>query len=293
MNSDWIRAIATPPGEAGSGRVRYAAAMGLHRDGMIGDRVLEIYRISAADDTQDPAVMIAAEGFALPQAEAAIRTLVAQADAYLATRAGPGIGDVRAGIASVPSAAVISVAAQLHPVVAAHLGPALAAVRTEWPALAAAIEAAAPHLRWSPYDQYSRDAIGADFANGHAFATIIGEDAPIRTAGYDFGLFLIAPGVLYRDRCHAAPELYAPLTGPHGWRFGPGAALIEKPAHVPVWNPPFQPHLTKVGPLPFLCLFCWTADVNEPARVIPASDWPVLEAWRIGDAPRTDEARLP
>ncbi|MDZ7908534.1 MAG: dimethylsulfonioproprionate lyase family protein [Gemmobacter sp.] len=116
------------------------------------------------------------------------------------------------------------------------------------------------------------------FADGHAFASLLGEAAPIPAQDFDLGLFLIAPHVLYRDHAHAAPELYAPLTGPHGWRFGPGRPLVLKPAHQPVWNPPQRPHLTKVGALPFLCLFAWTREVNSPARVIPADDWPALEA---------------
>jgi hypothetical protein len=52
---------------------------------------------------------------------------------------------------------------------------------------------------------------------------------------------------------------------------------VIKPAHVPVWNPPNQPHMTKVGSVPFLCLFGWTRDVSEPAQVIPADDW---RNWR-------------
>jgi hypothetical protein len=88
--------------------------------------------------------------------------------------------------------------------------------------------------------------------------------------------------VLYRDHCHKAPELYVPLTGPHGWRFGPGMPLIVKPAHHPVWNDPYAPHLTKVGAVPLLCLFGWTRDVAEVARVIPAPDWAELEALRLG-----------
>lgn len=287
----WINAIVAPLGQKGTGRARYAAAMGLHRDGAISDRVLEIYRICSADDGQDPAQMLAAEGFMLPQAEVAIRALLAAADAYLATRTGPGIAEVRAGIAHAHAAAMVPVALQSHPVVGAHLAAALAVLRVDWPALAAAIEAAAPYLRWSPYDQYPRDAIGAAFADGHAFASVIGEDVSIRAKDFDLGLFLIAPHVLYRDHCHAAPELYAPLTGPHGWRFGPDAPLVVKPAHVPVWNPAHQPHLTKVGPVPFLCLFCWTADVNEPAKVIPAPDWSALEDWRLGDTAASPDMR--
>ncbi len=276
-----------PLGQKGSGRARYAAAMGLHRDGVIGDRSLEIYRICAADDGLDPAEMLAAEGFVLPQAEAAIRALAVAADGYLATRAGDGIAEVRAGLSRAMGAGTVPVAPQSHGVVEAHLGTALEALQAEWSDLAAAIAVASPYLHWAAYDGYPRAAIGAEFADGHAFASIIGEDAPIEAVGYDLGLFLIAPHVLYRDHCHAAPELYAPLTGPHGWRFGPEMPLVIKPAHDPVWNPPHQPHLTKVGPVPFLCLFCWTADVNALARVVPAGDWPALEAMRL-DATRKE-----
>ncbi len=106
---------------------------------------------------------------------------------------------------------------------------------------------------------------------------MVGENAPVAARDFDLGLFLIAPGTLYRDHRHPAPELYAPLTGPHFWRFRPDAPLLPKPAHRPVWNDPLQPHATKVGAVPFLCLFVWTRDVNLPAEVLPASDWPDIE----------------
>ena len=95
---------------------------------------------------------------------------------------------------------------------------------------------------------------------------------------YELGLFLIAPHTLYRDHHHPAPELYAPLTGPHRWRFGAGASWIEKRAHETVWNEPWQVHATAVGPIPFFCVFGWARDVNLPAKVVPAADWDVIEA---------------
>ena len=159
---------------------------------------------------------------------------------------------------------------------------ALRALATSHPRLAKAISAASAYLNWITYDGYNADEIGATFAKGHAYVSVIGEDAVIPARDFDFGLFLIAPHVLYRDHNHPAPELYAPLTGPHGWRFGPDAPLQILPAHKPVWNDPYQPHLTKVGPLPFLSLFGWTHDVQGRAEVIPAKDWPELEAMRLG-----------
>jgi hypothetical protein len=277
--------LATPLGLPGSGRLRYGAAMALYGQDRISAAVLEAYRVASALDGQDPAAILAAEGLALPglpapDAVAAIRGLVDEADIYLSTLPGPGVAEVRAGISAARDGAVTP-GGRASAVVDRHLAPALAGLALTHPALAAAIAGAAPHLDWITYDSYPRDQIGEAFAQGHAFASLVGGGAPIPAEGFDFGLFLIAPHVLYRDHNHAAPELYAPLTGPHGWRFGPGTPLVVKPAHQPVWNDPYRPHCTKVGAVPFLCLFGWTRDVNEPARVLPAPDWPELEALRL------------
>jgi len=215
-------------------------------------------------------------------ATAALRALVEEADRYLATLPGPGVAQVRAGVADWREGSVTPAGEPLaNAVVSAHLPAALALLGQDRPALALTIAEAAPALDWVTYDRYPPAAIGADFAAGHAYARIIGDGAAITARDFDLGLFLIAPHVLYRDHCHPAPELYAPLTGPHGWRFSPGAPLVLKGAHEPVWNPSGQPHATKVGPAPFLCLYGWTRSVDLPARVIPADDWPELEELRL------------
>lgn len=224
--------------------------------------------------------MIAADTTA--SASAALRALVQEADRYLATLPGPGVAEVRAGVADWRDGPVVPArVATGSPVVLEHLPAALALLGQNRPALAHAIAEAAPALDWVTYDLYPPVAIGAAFAEGHAFARIIGDGAAIPARDFDLGLFLIAPHVLYRDHCHPAPELYAPLTGPHGWRFAPDSPLVVKGAHEPVWNPPDQPHATKVGPVPFLCIYGWTRDVDLPAVVIPAGDWPELEAFRL------------
>ncbi|MGV8986869.1 MAG: dimethylsulfonioproprionate lyase family protein [Cypionkella sp.] len=277
--------ISLPLGSQGSGRARYAAAMELYQAGKISPQALEIYRISSALDGQDPAPILAkigAPAMAEPASdEGLIHRLIDEADRYLASLAGPGVAEVRAGLNRWRSGPVTP-KPRVNAVVAAHLSDALAALSQTHLALAQSIALAAPHLPWTPYDGYPVAAIGADFAKGNAFASLMGEDATIPATNFDFGLFLIAPHLSYRDHHHPAPELYVPLTGPHGWRFGPQSPLIVKPAHVPVWNAPHRPHMTKVGPLPFLCLFGWTADVNALAKVIPAPDWAALEALRLG-----------
>jgi hypothetical protein len=212
-----------------------------------------------------------------------LRTLLEEADRYIATLPGPGIAEVRAGIAGARSGPInLRQDSRPHPVVAAHLPACLALVSGTHPELATAIGAASPHLHWRTYDGYDPALIGQGFLRGNAYAMLVGQrDAPITADDFDLGLFLVAPRVLYRDHHHSAPELYAPLTGPHGWRFAPGAPLTLKPAHVPVWNDADQPHATKVGAVPFLCLYGWTRDTQSPAHVIPADDWAELEAMHL------------
>lgn len=284
MGDDPAKLIHEPLGMPGSGRVRYGAAMALYREGRLGEAELEVYREAAAFDGRDPAAILAERGLRPvppPAADAILRTLFDEACAYVNGLRHPGQADVRAGLAAVHRTPRLP-DARPNPVVDRWLAPALATVDTARQPLARAIAAAAPQLAWITYDGYPRDRIGEAFATGHAYASILGEDAPFAATDFDMGLFLIAPHVLYRDHCHAAPELYAPLTGPHGWRFGPGTALQVLPAHQPVWNPTLQPHMTKVGAVPFLCLFVWTRDVDQTAMVIPADDWPELEALRLG-----------
>lgn len=216
--------------------------------------------------------------------QGAVATLIAAIDDYLARFQQPGVADVRAGIARWRSGPIKPIPRSVLPA-CDHLDPALDAVSASGePALANAIAALAPLLAWVAYDAYPRADIGAVFADGHAFASLIGEGGFLDAAGFDLGLFLIAPNVLYRDHHHAAPELYAPLTGPHGWRFAPGDRFVTRPAHVPVWNEPWQPHATLTGNVPLLCIYCWTRDVNDRARVIPTPDWATIEKDRAACA---------
>ncbi|MBN8631104.1 MAG: hypothetical protein J0L76_09650 [Rhodobacterales bacterium] len=277
--TDTLSLLRAPLGQPGSGRVRYGAAMALWRDGRISAEVLEVYRVAAAHDGRDVAEILRERGLPLPPASAAetpLRQLYAAARDYLLALDHPGAAEVRAGLPADPGPERTT-AATGNAVTDRWLPPALAALHRTHPQLAEAIAGAAGKLVWVTYEDYPPEEIGAAFRTGHAFASILGGDAPFPAPDVDLGLFLIAPGTLYRDHRHAAPELYAPLTGPHGWRFAPGRPLIVKPAHQPVWNPAWQPHLTKVGVQPFLGFFVWTKDVTRPAEVIAAADWDMLE----------------
>jgi hypothetical protein len=282
-----LRLLRAPVGTPGSARARYGAAMHFHQQGAMSARALEVYRICATRDLDDPAALLRARGIAdrLPPApkfrpDLAVEDLIDEADLYFSGLGGPGISEARALLAR-GRGLPVTTGRRRNPLVAAHLPAALDALAVTHPSLALAIRLAAPHLPWQTYD-YDDPGIGPHFPKAHAFCSILGEDdAAIRLDGMDFGLFLVAPHILYRDHAHAAPELYAPLTGPHGWRFAPDAPLVVKPAHRPVWNVPHAAHLIKMGPVPFLSLFAWTTDIASPAYVLPASDWDRLETLRL------------
>ncbi len=284
MGDDPARLIHEPLGLPGSGRVRFGAAMALYRAGQLGDAALEVYREAAAFDARDPAAMLAERGLQpVPEAAAsdALGRLFDQSCLYLNGCSHLGQDAIAAGLARSSNQPKPQIAVST-PVIDRWLHPALAAMDAAHLPLADTIARAAPHLVWEVYAGYPRDQIGEGFLTGHSSALIVGKDAPFHAEDFDMGLFLIAPHTLYRDHNHAAPELYAPLTGPHGWRFGPETPMEVRPAHRPVWNPSFHPHLTKVGAVPFLCLFVWTRDVDAVAQVLPADDWPELEALRLG-----------
>jgi hypothetical protein len=210
--------------------------------------------------------------------ETAIRTLVDEIDIYLGSFAGPGIPDVRAGIARWKDGPM----REINPSrirQTAHIDTAL-----DWMdangdrTLAKALRAAMPHLEWLAYDPYPREMIGDVYAENHCMASLIGEGGQIGAEDFDLGLFGFGPNILYRDHQHAAPEMYAPLTAPHGWRFKSGEPLNWHSSHQPQWNEPWAQHAFKSGPNPYFCIFAWTKDVKVPANMIEAPDWAVLEA---------------
>jgi hypothetical protein len=61
------RLVATPLGEPWSGRARYAAAVTLNAAGLLGDEVLEVYRMVSRLDGADPLLLIADFGLDPPR----------------------------------------------------------------------------------------------------------------------------------------------------------------------------------------------------------------------------------
>ena len=268
-------ALHLPPGLPGSGRRRYAAAMWFHARGALGHQALEVFRVLAPRDGDDPAPLL--QGEPLPPAPSAtgaqaVEALRTDLVLLLGGLHGQGITETRAALNAAAGAPVT--AERGNAVVARHLDDAASHITAAGYTLADTITAAAPHLPWQTYADYPEAEVGPDFANSHAFCSLLGEvDACWEATGIDVGLFLMAPGLFYRDHAHPAPELYLPLTGPHSWRFRPGAPLVPRAALAPVWTDPGTPHATLVGAMPFLCLYAWLAEPQTPAWIVPADDW--------------------
>lgn len=210
--------------------------------------------------------------------ELAIRNLIAEIDTYLSRFEGPGVADVRAGIARWRDGPMCDAKpARIRQT--GHIDTALDWIETEGDrVMGAAIRKAMPYLEWQAYDPYPRELIGDAYAENHCMASLIGEAGQIGAEDFDLGLFGFGANILYRDHKHAAPEMYAPLTAPHGWRFGSSAALDWRSSFQPVWNEAWAPHAFRSGPTPFLCFFGWTRDVNVPAEMIFEPDWAAIES---------------
>ncbi len=132
------------------------------------------------------------------------------------------------------------------------------------------------NLHWRVDDggYYNNNAnVGEGYKTGNMHALLVGQqNCPVVADDLLVGLFLLAPRTLYRDHKHPAPEIYLPLTGPHGWRFNM-SDWQDHPAGHPIFNAPGEVHATRVYDTPFLALFAWTQDTQYPCEVVPADDW--------------------
>ena len=213
----------------------------------------------------------------------AIIALIREIKAHLETRlpGEPGVDEVLKGLAGTDLSPDKAVERQPQdPPPSAFLDVALRSVpKPELGPLAEAIEAANPHLHWRHGGTYERDAVGASYEDGHAFCDLVGPEVKrgvILAEDFRLGLFVLGPGIFYRDHNHPAPELYLTLTGPTGWRFGHGP-WQDLPAGAVVWNEPGQIHATRIYDRPLLTVYSWTRSVLDKCHLHPADDWPEVE----------------
>jgi hypothetical protein len=134
--------------------------------------------------------------------------------------------------------------------------------------VAAAIAAVEDDLHWQQNPAYSDAAMGrSGYMDGYAYAEIIGPNGFFPGDDFLLGFLLLGPRRLYREHYHAAPELYWMLTGPSQWKRGAGG-WEELAAGDMRWHQPYVVHATETSSQPLLCLWAWTNDVAEPAKLV-------------------------
>lgn len=134
--------------------------------------------------------------------------------------------------------------------------------------VAAAIAAIEDDLHWQQNPAYSDGAMGrSGYMDGYAYAEIIGPKGFFPGNDFLLGFLLLGPKRLYREHYHAAPELYWMLTGPSSWKRGAGG-WEELKAGDMRWHQPFVVHAIETSDRPLLCLWAWTSDVAEPAKLV-------------------------
>lgn len=138
-------------------------------------------------------------------------------------------------------------------------GRAVAALRgkgTPAARLAEALDALAPLLAWSR--RPGAEAAGADFAEGHANAVVVGPRGLERRQDVRVGISVMAPHIQYPDHRHPPEEVYVVLS-PGAWRQGE-EAWFEPGVGGIVYNPPDILHAMKSGAAPLLAVWClWEA----------------------------------
>jgi len=147
--------------------------------------------------------------------------------------------------------------------------------------IAKQLKLAKPHLTWRE-DNGLYYTEGADLGEGYRSCNLhtllIGPGAcGFEHPDFNLGIFMLGPRTLYRDHKHAAPELYVNLSERSGWRLRESIHWQDYPVGSLIWNASNEVHATRVYEQPFLSIFAWLHDVQEPCEVVIRDDWAEIE----------------
>ena len=146
--------------------------------------------------------------------------------------------------------------------------------------IATSLQQAKDHLAWQE-DQGKYYQSGADLGEGYRqcnlHSLLIGPGGcGFEHPDFNLGIFMLGPNTLYRDHRHAAPELYLNLSEKSGWRLR-GGDWQDYAAGSLIWNASGEVHATRVYEQPFISVFAWLKEVNEPCEVVVMDDWDEIE----------------
>jgi mannose-6-phosphate isomerase-like protein (cupin superfamily) len=131
-------------------------------------------------------------------------------------------------------------------------------------AAAQALREARSHLRWG-YSYETR--VGEEtLAQRISFAELIGPDGPMSEPDARVGFTLLAPDTLYPLHAHPATELYWVMAGHAEWSRD-SATEVVPPGRF-VLHRSDEPHAMRTSAEPLLALWCWSGDLDTPARYV-------------------------
>ena len=148
-----------------------------------------------------------------------------------------------------------------------HFADAVGEAMLVSPDTAAALAAVEDQLHWRQSEAYSDALLGDGFMENYGWCQLLGPHGFFPGQDFLLGLLMLGPGQHYRNHAHPAPELYVPLTGGSSWSRN-REAFAPKPAGSLIWHEPQEVHATRTEATPLLAIWCWTADVAEPARLV-------------------------
>jgi quercetin dioxygenase-like cupin family protein len=134
-----------------------------------------------------------------------------------------------------------------------------------FPGLTAAIQAAAPQMRWR--ETYPEDAEGADFMDRWGCFTIIGADSPFASPELRVFVVYMPARLVYPSHRHPAEEIYLVLAGRARFRREGQRAQTLSPGQT-VFHASNQVHAIETGERPVLCLVAWRSHLETPPVLV-------------------------
>jgi hypothetical protein len=133
------------------------------------------------------------------------------------------------------------------------------------PSLVGAVLSSAATLAW--HQTYTAREMSADFLDNYAWTEVLGLRGPMHSERLACGFLLLGPRTHYPSHCHAAEELYVPLSGRAEWRQGDGIWRLREPGTV-IEHRSEELHAMRTQDEPLLAVYLWRGgDLAQKARL--------------------------
>lgn len=109
-------------------------------------------------------------------------------------------------------------------------------------------------LSWG--QTYGASDFGDKFLRGYGWSEFIGQRGPIQSDKLACGILFLGPNIEYPRHCHAAEEIYIPLSGRAQWLKGDQGWIEQSPMSL-IHHTSYTPHAMRTQHEPLLALYMW------------------------------------